>query len=219
MSRINLSRQTDMVQNQDAYPITVIGAGAIGSAAAVNLAKMGFVVNLIDGDTVSSPNYAPGMFKARKDAPKPTSVKALVEAMGGDSASIVPHLRFADGKDVDSGGIVIVGVDSMEARRFLFRDRVGDPALYIDARIGGKSVTVFAIRGNDFEALAAYDRALDGESEDLPCGMKATAYTGGIAGSIIAYTVAQFVQDLPFPKMFHFDGNTATVFTSHDQDN
>lgn len=204
---MNLSRQSDLVKDQNAFgPIVIIGAGAIGSNAANTLLRMGYEINLIDPEEVGEENLAPGMFKWRSNTPKVEAVKMLAVSQGCDKTKLTTQQRSASGADVRAGGIVVIGTDSMESRRDIFRSKTEMPNLYIDARIGGKIVTVWAVCGDDPESITRYDSGLDGESEELPCGSKATAYTGGIAAAIIGWIVSQYIQGLPFPKMFHFDG-------------
>jgi hypothetical protein len=88
---------------------------------------------------------------------------------------------------------------------------VGQPKLFIDARIGGKQMTMFALTDDeeDNNARAQYNSALDGESEELPCGSKATAYTTDLAAGYVSWTIAQYLQGLPFARMVDFNGGFA----------
>jgi hypothetical protein len=202
---MDLSRQTDLVKRQDRWPIKIIGVGAIGSNVANILGRMGFMLNLIDPQNVQEENLAPGMFK-KGNMPKVQSVKQLLIQQGVPASNIMTEQRFADGGDIGSG-IVIVGVDSMEARRELWYTRTSTPNLYIDARIGRKIVTVFAVENVDKD-IKSYENSLMGEPEELPCGSKATAYTGALAGAHAAAIAAQFVQGLKYPKFVYIDVET-----------
>lgn len=203
---MDLSRQSDLVKNQGYYgEIVIIGAGAIGSNAANVLARMGFRIKLIDPQEVAEENFAPGSFVAKEGRPKVLAVRQLLVQQGVPAQNITACHREATGADVTEDSIVIIGTDSMESRKEIWTGRSGRPALYIDARIGGKTVTVISLTKD--QQASGYTNGLDGESEELPCGSKATAYTGGFAANTIAMIVAQFVQKLQFPSFVYFDAD------------
>lgn len=190
------SRQTDLVPSAD-LPILMIGGGATGSNVAFTLAQMGFSVHIIDPDTAKPENLAAGMFSTKRvNAPKWAAIATLFEQSGGERDRITGERREATAADVSAwDGAVIVGVDSIEVRRELWRRATDVPQLYIDGRMGGHKLTVYSVSGA--EQYESYNKSLDLEPEELPCGSKSTAYVVRILAGFIVNSVVRFVNGDP----------------------
>jgi tRNA A37 threonylcarbamoyladenosine dehydratase len=105
-------------------PVTVIGAGGIGAATVVALAKTGFEnITVYDFDTVEEhnlPNQLLPIWVGDQDTmswKKPIALFHLVHDLADISITPVNE-RYVD---QPLGEIVIVAVDSLEARREIWK--------------------------------------------------------------------------------------------------
>src|SRR5205823_6205091 len=117
------------------FPLTLIGAGGIGSPLALALAKMGCrQLALYDPDTVEAHNLPNQMYRL-SDVGRP-KVTALAELLC-QFASPQLEVRQEAVRDQTLRGLVISAVDSMAARQQIWhgcvRYRAAVP-LYVDAR-------------------------------------------------------------------------------------
>lgn len=199
------SRQDMLVTN--ACPVTVIGAGSIGSHLAVMLAHAGFNVKLFDPDDLYPENIAGGMFDARmvtRDASKPkakvASVASLVNMTTGEKLVEPIYGRFPDADPEWTGRILLSGVDSMDGRKQIWEWIKGNAKrtgleLYVDGRIGGHSSTVLIVNMLDPENIAAYESSLRQPPANLPCGMKSTGYVCSWCASTMTSAVIHFTNN------------------------
>jgi molybdopterin/thiamine biosynthesis adenylyltransferase len=123
-----LTRQLDIIPvDVLGEPITIIGAGAIGSFTALSLVKMGFGnIRVFDFDTVDVVNLN-SQFYRFKDIGK-LKVRALA-----DLIHEFTDVRIeAIGKPYTGGvfaGIVISAVDSMQIRKLIWDEHVKSPGV------------------------------------------------------------------------------------------
>src|SRR5690348_12932263 len=111
-----LLRQLDLLPLEKLdVPVTVIGAGAVGSFTVLTLAKMGLSrITAWDDDVVDEHNL-PNQFFRLEDVgrPKVEALAALVRSFEGVDID-VHGVRFESGS---LQGIVVAAVDSMASRR------------------------------------------------------------------------------------------------------
>lgn len=143
------------------FAVHVIGAGCICSNLLPFIARMGVTdISVYDHDTIEehnrkNQNYRPsdvGRYKveALKDI--------IAEATG---VQIKPEVRKIEEDYFDS--VVICGVDSMGARRTIWEKSIKlqpQIKLYIEARVGGTTLKVYAIDPIDLEAIELYEENL-----------------------------------------------------------
>jgi len=167
--------------------VTLIGAGAIGSAVALVLGKLGLgKLVVFDDDIVDEVNLAGQLYYNRHVGMK--KVDALAEVLGEFTETEVAAVpAFFDGQTIQ--GLVITAVDSMRARRLIWRNLQGraDIPLLIDARMGGLVGEVHVVRpGSPIEARE-YRRTLHRDDEALqePCTARSISFnTAGIAAQV-----------------------------------
>ena len=174
-------------------PITVIGAGAIGSCTVLALAKSGAErITVYDDDSIEAHNLPNQWYRlADLGRPKVEALKELVRDMTGVEID-VRNTRF-EGQGATE--VTICAVDSMDIRIALWRQLHPRPQLYIDARMGAEVGKVHCV--GQFGSW--YDETLYPSSEALhaPCTARATMYCASGLAAFIASQVANYASDRP----------------------
>lgn len=215
MAPLDHWRQLDLVKPEElSFPITLIGAGGIGSPTGLALAKMGCTrLTVFDPDSVEQHNL-PNQIYRMEDVGRP-KVKALESVIREfTSCQITP----IEGPFVDSGtkGVVISAVDSMAARHSIWTEGIRYRAgidLYIDARMGAEVSRIYSVRPTDPEHVRFYESSLysDAEAQDEPCTARAIIYNVfGIAG-LIANVVKRFARGEEIMREIIFDYATLSL--------
>ena len=192
-------RQQDAV-NMDRLaklPVTLIGAGSIGSVTALWLGKMGVSdLTIYDDDLVQEHNWSNQMF-SEADIGRP-KVEALRDVM--DSfCSFTPRAVNYPYKDQPLSEVVIATVDSMTARKAIWKSvrQQSQVRFYIDARMGLETLRVFALNPAIREHRIAYSQSLYSDSGALqePCTARTISYTPLMAAAVICNQVKRYVND------------------------
>ncbi len=190
------SRQTAIMKIEFlATPVTIIGAGTIGSRVTEALASMGFG-NLVvyDFDTVSEENIGPQTYSVG-DIGK-SKVRALSEEIKRRMGfSITSENAYFDKEKSLTSQIVISAVDNMRTR-FDIVDMAEEKNVHlIDVRMGGEELHYFYVKRNDEAAFSAYRKSLfpDEVADVEECGAKAIAYTSYMAAALVAKGVKDIV--------------------------
>ena len=200
---VDFERQLDLVDVASLHelPITVIGAGGIGSPTVLFLAKMGCRrITVYDHDIVAAHNvpnqiiYGPQHIGHAKVA----ALQSVIEFLTG--TRITTHA--VEWVDQPLRGVVISAVDDMDVRAKIWTHcemNVRVP-LFIDGRMGGQLYHIFAARPCDEESAAMYRSTLFPQSEavELSCTARAIIYTATIGGEI-AHLVKCAVMREPIP--------------------
>ena len=185
-------RQLDIVAPERlCFPITVIGAGAIGSAAVVTLAKMGCTdITVWDNDLLEEPNVSNQMCKPSMVGQ--SKVNALRELVR-DLTDVVIGVDERRYKGQRLSGVVLVAVDSMTSRKDVWRRVKFNPdvPLFVDARMGAEFARIYVVRPTDPDHVEFYDSNLydADETEQLPCSARSIIYCPTIIGGLIALIV------------------------------
>ena len=201
-------RQLDIVpldRLQKAH-VTVIGVGAVGSFTCFVLAKMGIgKIIVYDHDTVTEHNLPNQLFRiADVGRQKVVALKEMIRQFHGVNVK-------ARGKYIDQPlkGIVIVAVDSMDARIAIWERVKYNPSveLFIDSRMGAEVARIFSMRPADPGDVARYENTMHPSSEAIQkrCTAKATIYCAcGLAAMICAKVKKHLAGD-PFHKSITID--------------
>ncbi len=192
---MNFRRQLDVldVPRLARTPITVIGAGAVGSFTVLALAKSGAErITVWDDDSIESHNLPNQWYRlADLGRPKVQALKALVLEMTGVEIETVQE-RFQGEKATE---VTICAVDSMDVRIALWRQLHPRPSMYIDARMGAEVGKVMCVGAFG----TWYEETLHPSSEAYraPCTARATMYCASGLAAFIASQVAQYASDRP----------------------
>lgn len=200
---LDFHRQLDVLDQPRlaTIPITVIGAGAVGSCTVLALAKSGAEhITVYDDDSIEAHNLPNQWYRlADLGRPKVEALKELVRDMTGVEISTRPT-RFAGHGATE---VTICAVDSMDIRIDLWRCLHPRPELYVDARMGAEVGKVLCVGpfGNWYENTL-YPSS---EAYQAPCTAKATMYCASGLAAFIASQVAQYASDRPTRAELTFD--------------
>ena len=213
---MNFLRQLDILDPRAiVYPITIIGAGGIGSPAALTLAKMGCPeITLYDPDVVEEHNL-PNQFYQIKDVSKSKvdAVKENILQFARTKIAAIPE-QF-QGQNLE--GIVISCVDSMKSRQDIWGKVCNnlDIPLYLDARMGGEIIRLLTIRPSQVEDVEIYKENLftDEEVFHLPCSRQSIIYSVVILAGLIASQVKKWVKKEKCNTQMTFDLTDMTLLS------
>ena len=217
----------DPLENEHSE-VTIVGCGGIGSFAAHALAKLGLAkINLVDFDTVEAHNI-PNQLFTKDDVGQEKSValgEALALTTNADITPWVGRVTEDEGLVADGGfgqiplgnGVVISALDSMEARANLWslvRMRYTTP-LFIDGRLGGQNVVVYAVNPVDLADIKGYEATLHSDEDGLeqPCTGRNVIDVGYSMAALITRLVRGHYADEALPKMVYQDQEALTLAT------
>lgn len=212
----HLMRQSDLLPEENLLvPITVIGAGAIGSFTVLALAKMGFEnITVFDDDTVEVENLNAQFFR-HKDVgtSKVEALRAMVQDFTGTTI-IAIRGRFAG--PISKRGIMITAVDNMKTREEVLNacENTGMITdLVIDPRMSAEVATMFAYEPKKKETMKSYRKSLfkDEDGVQERCTAKSTMYCVLAISSLVAATVKQFVTGEHYVKNAQWTVNTGQL--------
>jgi len=182
---LNFSQQDDVFDPNSAQPVTVIGAGSVGSQLVAMLAKIGCrEITVWDADDVESHNIPMSAYQLSDlGKPKVAALQALVEAQSGVRITAIPRMYAGE----NLVGTVVACVDSMESRMLLW-DRLRDNPnvdVFVDTRIDTEFVAVYAVAPCDKGSCDAYGKLLYPSSLAArpTCGRHGIVYVTSVAAS------------------------------------
>lgn len=194
----HISRQIDLIPTSILNePITIVGAGSIGSFAALSLAKMGFHnLTVIDHDKVDTVNMScqfHGFFDVGQ--PKATALKKRVEEITLGHTKVTAHVEKWEGRPLD--GIVVAAVDSMAVRKHLWDMATNNfkTKIVVDARMGAELALLYVMNPHDVADRNDYPKSLysDDEASKVPCTQKSTTHCAIMAGSLVAQAIKDYL--------------------------
>jgi len=210
-------RYEGIVNNYHKYTYHILGCGAIGSAAATQLVRMG-ATNLViyDMDRVGSENIGVsqyntndvGLYKTEALAKHLESINTEVSVE--QKCGMFDTNMWSPRKSA-TNDVVVLGFDSMAARKeaaeiILKND---NPAYIIDGRMGAEHYHQIV---REKPTLSKYIKHWysDEEGDPEPCNAKATSYCSNMSGSFISDTIKKILTDSVYYKelSFHFPSLT-----------
>lgn len=181
---MDFQRQLKMFdpEKEGKVPISLIGAGAIGSMSALFLAKVGFSdITVYDHDKVEEHNIPNQFFPL--DSVGHFKVEALQRIiLDYTGVEIKPHPVKWEKQPLK--GIVISAVDSMAVRKKLFDQMIVDENIkyLIDPRMGGLDLRVAAVNIKNHKKYSWYS---DDQAIPAECGMQSIMFNVGIVSGIV----------------------------------
>jgi hypothetical protein len=211
-------RQLDLVTPAELkLPITLVGAGGIGSPTALALAKMGCSrLTVYDPDLVE-PHNLPNQFYRLEDSARP-KVEALRDLIRAFTGLEIVSIQEAVSRQPLSG-VVISGVDSMSARQEIWHGSIryrADVELYIDARMGAEVCRIYSIRPSDPEHVRAYELTLynDDQASADACTAQAIIYNVLSIAGLIANQVKKYAKGEHLDREVILDLKTLTLLVN-----
>jgi len=201
-------RQLDIVPPEKlAFSITVIGAGAIGSATVVTLAKMGCSnITVWDPDTLEEVNIPNQLCKlAMVGKPKVEALAKLVRELA--EVQIKWTRQRYTGQRLE--GVVVVTVDNMTTRQNVWkRTKLSRKiSLLIDARMGAEFARIYTIRPMNVDEADFYEENLysNDDAEHLPCSARSIIYCPIVVAGFIALVIKQYAINHSSPREILID--------------
>ena len=204
------ARYSGIVNNTHQFVFHILGCGAIGSSAAIQICRMGGDnFYLYDYDQVESVNIGVSQFN-HEDIGK-NKVDALKEhllSINPDVQVITIHAMFEEYRYQGDKDIAILGFDSMKSRleavMCLCKYKDAKPQYIIDGRMGAEHYQQYII---DQPTLTKYKKYWysDEEGSTEPCNAKATSYCSNMSGSFIANSVRKLIMGQPYNRKFSFN--------------
>jgi len=194
------TRQADLIKCDMRTPITVVGAGGIGSFTVLTLAKMGFNdITVYDFDKVEEHNLSSQFYRTEDlGSYKVDALLEIVESFADVELRVVAERFEPASFEMPPGGVLIAAVDTMLVRRELYDWFIEHPdcALFVDGRMGADQAEVYTVdreHHNDYASRLW----LDSETAALPCTSKATMYNVLTIASLIANHVRLSLMNEP----------------------
>lgn len=195
---LNFSHQDKIFDPLVARPLTVIGAGSIGSYVVLAAAKMGVSnITVYDPDYVESHNIPMSAYRpCDLGVQKVQALKELVWEHAGIEIVTIP--KMYDGQRLKN--TIVACVDTMESRMLIFANIKKNPLvdLLIDTRISQEFLSIFAIEPNDPKDVEFYKPFVGYISDDateIMCGTHGIAPISMKAASVVCANLINFWQN------------------------
>lgn len=203
----SLTRQSDIIpMDKLETPITIVGAGAVGSWVVLQLAKMGFgSIEVYDNDEVSVENLASQFYphhaigKAKVDA-----LSSMVEDFTGFGVTTHRYLFY----EQYTKGVVISAVDNMPARHKIWQTaKKNGCTTFIDPRMGAESMMIYVMNPQDEDDVTAYEKTLytDEQAVFERCTAKTTMYCANVLAGMVVHALKNRVCGERYNRVLTFD--------------
>lgn len=191
-------RQLDLINPEVAedFPITVIGAGSIGSWTSLCLAKTGFKnVSVYDHDKLEEHNISNQAYSTNQVGVQKVDALNKVLENFGESKFDIYSKKF--NKEDSPGELTIFAVDSIQARKDCFDFLLqSDNAQYlIDGRMGLSTMHIYSIDLIERDQISYYKKSLDPDVVEAPCTAKTTMSTALVIAGMIVSRVVNYIND------------------------
>ena len=190
----NFSQQDKIFNPRDAKPVTVIGAGSVGSKLVLELASVGCTeITVWDSDDVASHNVPMSAYR-RIDLGrfKTVALKEIVRDKSGVEIKVVQRMY----NDEPLRGTVVSCVDWMDERKKIWKQVKNNPLvdLFVDTRTAIELLEVYAIQPCNREDVAFYETRLYPSSDAIrpQCGVHGISPVTSITAGVAAAALTRF---------------------------
>ena len=203
------SRYAGLMNNFNEYSFHVLGCGAIGSSAAIQLARSGATkFFLYDMDKVETVNIGVSQYDIRHvGCKKVDALEEIITQINKDVEISTIHGEFKEYWYNGEKDIAILGFDTMNIRMDAVKILCANkqkPMCIIDGRMGAEHYQQYIVPKPNIDKYEKIWYSDDDMSTD-PCNAKATSYCSNMSGSFIANAVRKFVTGQPFNGNFSFN--------------
>lgn len=217
MREQDYARQLSIITPDQAQrPVTIVGAGGIGSMTTLVLAKVGIgPLYVYDPDTVEIENVPSQLFGPESvGKQKVDALQQIVRQLTGEE--IVPIATTWIG-DIPTS-IILLCVDSMAVRREIFEAISTRPSFewMVDARMGGEVLRIEIVHLTDEAQQQDYRETLysDEEAVQEACTAKAVAYNTFVIAGLVGAIVKTIIVNKAVPVEIIADLATQGFVTS-----
>lgn len=208
----HLVRQSTLIpRDKLEVPVTIIGAGAIGSWVTLLLAKMGVEkLTVFDPDVVAIENVSCQLYGPDDlEKPKVIALKQLVGRMTAARTDTFNHRPEKWTPDPATRGIVICAVDCMETRKAIFEEIVKSHfqvKYFIDTRMGAESAMMYVVNPHNIKDKETYLKSLYSNEDAVqePCTAKSTGYTASLLSGWAVKAVKDIILGADYPRITHW---------------
>jgi molybdopterin/thiamine biosynthesis adenylyltransferase len=204
------TRSEGIVNNVNEYTFHILGCGAIGSSAAIQLVRMGATdLVLYDMDIVELPNVGVSQYSLSDvTKPKVEALKGILSGLQNELNISTYHKSFNEWYPQEKNDVAILGFDNMDIRLQAIEVLLAHkpkPLFIIDGRMGAEHYQQYTIVK---PTLERYKKTwyTDSQGSSEPCNAKATSYCSNMTGAFISNTVRKLITKQPYNKAisFHF---------------
>jgi len=179
---------------------TVVGVGAIGRQAAIQLAAIGVPkLLLVDFDRVAPENLAPqGFSESDLGKLKVDAVADMCRSINGSIEVTTAPRKFMSMQF--TGGVLMCCVDSIAVRESIFNTAGRRADLFVDGRMSAEYLRVLTV--GDTQSAEYYQTTLFAASEAYrgSCTGKSTIYCANIAAGMMVAQVAKWLRGCDIDK-------------------
>ena len=192
-------RQADLVPRDRLHDLTatVLGVGAVGRQAALQLASVGVPrIQLIDFDVVDETNITTqGYGQHDLLQPKVEACRITMANIDPDVAVLTIQDRYRPTHAV--GEVLFCCVDSISAREAIWRGAGSSARFWCDSRMLGEAIRILTVEG--VTARDRYPGTLFSQSEAEPgrCTARSTIYAASIAAGLMLHQFTRWLRGLP----------------------
>tara|TARA_R110002020_G_scaffold82163_6_gene203434 strand:- start:69 stop:740 length:672 start_codon:yes stop_codon:yes gene_type:complete len=215
MSDINM-RSRGLVDNLQEFNFHILGCGAIGSATALQLVRMGAInFCLYDNDKVDTGNIGVSQYTHYDIGNlKVDALKADIQEINIDADVMCDDRMFKNYIYLNNNDIIVLGFDSMKSRldavKAIMKWSHSKPYALIDGRMGAEHYQQYTLLNPTLKKYKDIWYA-DEEGSEEPCNMKATSYCSNMSGSFIANAIRKVATKQPYEKFISFHFPTMTI--------
>lgn len=189
-------------------PLTFIGAGAIGSHAAMACAKMGMSkIHVIDPDIVSEENMnAQGFPLDAIGKPKVVALRDEIKRHTGTEITFAESI-YTEGR---FPGIVVMSVDNMATRIRIYEEHKAtahQTKAFIDPRMAIETALMYVMNPMDPKDQKAYEKTLYSDEDAVPerCTNKSTIYTASMLAGHVVKAIKDLITGNPYLRVLIWD--------------
>lgn len=196
------TRQQDLVPRQrlTSLKATVIGVGAIGRQAALQMAAIGATrMQLIDFDVVDTSNVTTqGYWAADVGQPKVLATAEAIRRL--DPEIVVEAVEDRYRPRIGIGEAVFCCVDSISSRQAIWRSAGPECHFWADSRMLGEVIRVLVAddeTGRDYYPTTLFAQA---EAQAGSCTSRSTIYAASIAAGLLIHQFSRWLRRLPVDR-------------------
>lgn len=177
--------------------VTVIGVGAIGRQAALQLAALGArKLQLIDFDVVEATNITTqGYWQADLGLSKVAATARAVRQIDPDIDLSLVTDRFRP--QIEIGDAVFCCVDSITARAAIWRGVGNRVRFWTDGRMLGEVMRILTVVDDAGHRHYPTTLFLQVEAQTGACTARGTIYTAAIAAGLMVQQLSRWLRELP----------------------
>ena len=200
-------RQRELVPSEklSATSVTVIGVGAVGRQASLQLAAIGTPkILLVDFDKVEEENLAAqGFLESDLGRNKVDAVAEMCRKINSEIEIKTASRKFSN--LMFTGGIAFCCVDSIETRAEIFKQINNRADLWIDSRMAAEFLRVLTVY--DDKSAKYYETQLfpGNEAYQGSCTAKSTIYCSNVAAGIMVSQFAKWLRGCQVDHNINFN--------------